>query len=372
MCVSELLDDWLMFQKSGDCWQESSQFAPEEVNNTSQQPLNMLYQTVLLAAVAASATASSVEDTPIENIKMMFEQFKVDFQKKYNSMEEEESRFQHFIQTVRTIRERNREESSKGGSAQHGITKFADLSQDEFKARYLTYTPLTGAERSNATSVQIPKYRGTDSLVDWSGVYTTPVKDQGYCGSCWAFAASEQIESEAMRELGVTYTLSPQQLVECDRTSLGCDGGLQERAYNYVKRNGGIETEEAYPYTSGTAGETESCSADSSKFVLTVGGYETIKTESAMTDYVKSTGPVSIAIDASTWSTYTGGILTDCGTQINHAVQAVGVDTEAGYWKVRNSWSADWGESGYIRLAYGEDTCGITYDVTYVTGVKQL
>jgi len=331
----------------------------------------MLYQSVLLATVAASASATSVQDTPMENIKMMFDQFKSDFAKKYEESEEV-TRFQNFVHTVRTIHQRNAADKAKGGSAQHGITRFADLSADEFKSRYLTYTPLTGAERSNATSAQIPKYQGTDSLVDWAGVYTTPVKDQGYCGSCWAFAASEQIESEAMRELGVTYTLSPQQLVECDRTSLGCNGGLQERAYNYVKRNGGIETEEAYPYTSGAAGESETCSADSSKFVLSLDGYETLKTEASMTSYVKSTGPVSIAIDASTWSTYTGGILSDCGTDINHAVQLVGVDTDAGYWKVRNSWSESWGESGYIRLAYGQDTCGITYDVTYVTGVKQL
>lgn len=331
----------------------------------------MLYQTVLLASMAASATAA-VPETPIENIKMMFDQFKADFQKKYNSAEEEESRFQNFVQTVRTIRQRNQAEEAKGGSASHGITRFSDLSAEEFKSRYLTYTPMPSAERSNATSAKVPKYEGADSLVDWAGVYTTPVKDQGYCGSCWAFAASEQIESEAMRELGVTYTLSPQQLVECDKTSLGCNGGLQERAYNYVKRTGGIETEEAYPYTSGAAGESGECAADSSKYVLGLSGYETIRSESAMTDYVKSTGPLSIAIDASSWSTYTGGIMTECGTDINHAVQLVGVDTEAGYWKVRNSWSETWGESGYIRLAYGQDTCGITYDVTYVTGVKKV
>jgi hypothetical protein len=174
-----------------------------------------------------------------------------------------------------------------------------------------------------------------------------------------------------MRELGVTYMLSAQQLVECDKTSLGCNGGLQERAYNYVKRHG-IETEEAYPYTSGAAGESESCSDEPSKYVLGLTGYETLKTEATMTSYVKSTGPVSIAIDASSWSTYSGGILSECGTDINHAVQLVGVDTDAGYWKVRNSWSETWGEGGYIRLAYGEDTCGITYDVTYVTGVKQV
>ena len=134
----------------------------------------MLYQTVLLATVAASASAS-VQETPLENIKMMFDQFKTDFQKKYSSMEEE-SRFQNFVQTVRTIRERNAADKAKGGSAMHGITKFADLSADEFKQRYLTYTPLTGAERSNATAAKVPQYEGSDSLVDWAGVYTTPVK----------------------------------------------------------------------------------------------------------------------------------------------------------------------------------------------------
>lgn len=331
----------------------------------------MLYQSLVFATLAASVSASSSQEIPIENLKMMFEQFKTDFAKKYHDGEEEH-RFKNFIQTVHDIRQRNVEERNKGGSAVHGINKFSDLSAEEFKARYLTYTPLPLSERANVTVANVPKYEGAASLVDWSGVYTTPVKDQGYCGSCWAFAASEQIESEAMRELGAAFIVSPQQLVSCDKTSLGCNGGLQERAYNYVKRAGGIETEQAYPYTSGKAGVTGTCAADNSKFVLTLSGYETIKTESAMASYVKSTGPVSIAIDASTWSTYTGGILSVCGTDINHAVQAVGVDTEGGYWKVRNSWSETWGESGYIRLAYGKDTCGITYDVTYVTGVKKI
>lgn len=169
-----------------------------------------------------------------------------------------------------------------------------------------------------------------------------------------------------MRQLNTNYVLSPEQLVECDRTSSGCNGGLQERAYNYIKRNGGIEEEVNYPYTSGVNGTTGSCAADKSKFVLTVKSYTKISGETDMSNYVLATGPVSIAVDASTWSSYTGGILSVCPTQINHAVQAVGVDTVNGYWKVRNSWSEDWGEAGFIRLKYGADTCGLTYDVTYV------
>jgi len=320
-----------------------------------------MFQAVAVSMLAASASAELSKASP-ESLKAMFDQFKSRHGKRYSTMDEESSRFRTFVSNLATIDARNLAERKAGGSAQHGITKFADLTEEEFKGK-LGYT--AGA-KENITYASIPPYTGSESLVDWTGVYTTPVKDQGYCGSCWAFAASEQIESDAMRTLGTTKILGPQQLVECDRTSMGCNGGLQERAYNYVKRAGGQELEVDYPYTSGASGKTNTCSADSSKFVLTVNGYSTIKSESDMASYVKSTGPVSIAIDASTWSSYTGGIMTVCGNNINHAVQAVGVDdSTGGYWKVRNSWSEDWGESGFIRLAYGKDTCGITYDVTY-------
>lgn len=318
--------------------------------------------------LAAGVTANLGNASP-ENLKMHFEAFKKTHGKSYATMEEESSRYVNFVKNLQLVDERNAAEKKAGGSATHGITRFADLSQEEFAARYLTYTADKKTERTLAS---VAPYTGTEELVDWSGVLTTPVKDQGYCGSCWAFAASEQIESDAMRELGVSEILSPEQLVECDRTSLGCNGGLQERAYNYVKRTGGIEKEVDYPYTAGQDGSTESCHSDSSKYVFTVTGYETLGDEETMANYVKSTGPLSIAIDASTWSSYTGGIMTSCGDSINHAVQLVGVDTGDEYWKVRNSWSESWGENGYIRLKYGQDTCGITYDVTYTTGVRTV
>jgi len=322
----------------------------------------MIYPKVIALTMVASAVAE-LSASNHESQKLMWEAFKTQHGVKYATMEEEFQRFGIFVENLKVIDQRNAAERKAGGSAHHGITRFADLTHEEFAGRYLGYVPSTDKNASVAT---VPQYTGAEALVDWAGVYTTPVKDQGYCGSCWAFAASEQIESDAMRTFGVIYMLSAQQLVECDKTSMGCNGGLQERAYNYVKRTGGIEQESDYPYTSGDDGSEESCSSDSSKYVLGVTGYSTISDgESSMASYVKATGPLSIAIDASTWSSYTGGIMTSCGTSINHAVQIVGVDTSAGYWKVRNSWSADWGEQGYIRLAYGEDMCGITYDVTY-------
>lgn len=327
----------------------------------------MIYPKAVVASLLASVAVAELSKAGPESLKLMFESFKARHGVEYSTMDEEVVRFENFVSNLKLIDERNAAERKVGGSAVHGITRFADLTHTEFSRKYLGYD---ASVKSNATPVSVAPYKGAETVVDWTGTYTTPVKDQGYCGSCWAFAASEQIESDAMRTLQTTYVLSPQQLVECDRTSLGCNGGLQERAYNYVKRAGGIEQENDYPYTSGAAGVEGTCSSDKSKFVLTVSDFSTIKSgEDAMASYVLSNGPLSIAIDASTWSSYTGGIMASCGTSINHAVQIVGVD-QGNYWKVRNSWSADWGEAGFIRLAYGKDMCGITYDVTYTKVAK--
>jgi C1A family cysteine protease len=266
--------------------------------------------------------------------------------------------------------ERNAAERKSNGNAVYGITKFSDLSQAEFESRYLTADP-SAKVGSAVVDNTVRNVDATAGLVDWSGKYTTPVKDQGYCGSCWAFSAAEQIESDAMRTLSKTWILSPEQIVQCDTTSQGCNGGWTERAYSYVQRFGGLETEADYPYTS-YQGTTGNCKADKSKAVVTVTGYKTITSESAMASYVQSTGPLSVCLDAATWNLYTGGIVTQCGKRVDHCVQAVGVDASVGgYWKVRNSWGTSWGESGYIRLAYGQDTCAITNDPTYVT-VKTL
>lgn len=190
---------------------------------------------------------------------------------------------------------------------------------------------------------------------------------QGYCGSCWAFSVTEQLESDAMRQLQKNVTLSTEQLVQCDTLSAGCNGGLTENAFNYVKKSGGIELEADYPYSS-YDGVTGKCAANKTLFAVGVQSFTTIKGESSMAAYVQNTGPLSACIDATTWDTYISGVMTACGHEVNHCVQVVGVDaSEGGYWKVRNSWGRSWGEDGYIRLAYGTNTCGITYDPIFAT-----
>mmetsp|Transcript_19359 Transcript_19359/g.17577 ORF Transcript_19359/g.17577 Transcript_19359/m.17577 type:complete len:328 (+) Transcript_19359:53-1036(+) len=323
----------------------------------------MIYQAVVFAAILSCATAKLFTEKPTHQ-KYLWESFKRDFGKSYETMEEESRRFNHFLENLKIADLRNEAEIRAGGSAVHGITKFSDLSQSEFESRYLKADPTQKSNGAQVVTITTPP---TASVVDWAGVLTTPVKDQGYCGSCWAFSATEQIETDAMRTLGTEYLLSPEQIVQCDKTSSGCSGGWTESAYLYVKNNGGLETESDYPYTS-YLGRTGTCSSTKRLNKVTITSFYTLASESDMAAYVQSTGPLSVCVDANLWNSYSSGILSVCGTSVDHCVQAVGVyPTTGGYWKVRNSWGTSWGESGYIRLSYGSNTCAITNDPTYAT-----
>jgi lipocalin/C1A family cysteine protease len=302
----------------------------------------------------------------VDTQKQMWEDFKQKHNKKYDE-QEDGKRFLIFLENLLIIDERNSADINRV----HGITRFSDMSQDEFETKY--NQAIKPSLRTNARNVNSDIKTAGTTFIDWTGVYTTPVKDQGYCGSCWAFSATEQLESDAMRVLGVEYILSPEQTTQCTRGAFGCGGGWTETAYAYIKGVPGLVRDSDYPYTS-YMGRTGSCDVDLTKAVMgltgftTIGGVTAKEVETNMANYMLSTGPLSVCLDASSWNSYVGGIMTVCGQSVDHCVQAVGVDTSAtnGYWKVRNSWGTTWGEKGFIRLAYGQNTCDITNDPTYV------
>eukprot|EP00595_Chromulina_sp_UTEXLB2642_P002504 CAMPEP_0196765430 /NCGR_PEP_ID=MMETSP1095-20130614/8787_1 /TAXON_ID=96789 ORGANISM="Chromulina nebulosa, Strain UTEXLB2642" /NCGR_SAMPLE_ID=MMETSP1095 /ASSEMBLY_ACC=CAM_ASM_000446 /LENGTH=265 /DNA_ID=CAMNT_0042123451 /DNA_START=235 /DNA_END=1032 /DNA_ORIENTATION=+ len=262
--------------------------------------------------------------------------------------------------------------------AVHGITALSDLSEEEFIAKLgykatndikLAYKPKTLSDYDEALS----KVNNLNGVVNWAGLLTTPVKDQGYCGSCWAFSAASQIESDAIRAglISNSVSLSAEQIVECDSSAYECNGGTTESAYFYVYTNGGITTSKNYPYSSygGTSGLCLPTLLDKE---VTISNYYLLDTEETMKAHILSTGPLSICIAASKWLTYSGGIMTaaECGDDVDHCVQLVGINQDQNYWIIRNSWGTDWGEGGYIYVQYGENACGITNDPTYVDAVK--
>ena len=296
----------------------------------------------------------------------LFKQYKTNFSRSYETDDEETLRYTNFKNFLTIIDKRNEDEFKYGsGKSLHGITKFADLTEDEFKKGFLGYRPTY---ETNAIVKEVDSDAVNRTVVNWANIYTTAVKDQGYCGSCWAFSATEQIESDSIRVglLTVDDALSPEQIVQCDNVDYGCEGGNTDTAFEYVMNAGGIETDADYPYTS-YYDVTGECSSDTTKYVVTVNEYYSLKNEDDMIAYTLSTGPLSVCVAASTWSSYVSGIITTCDTDVDHCVQAVGVNTEEGYWIVRNSWGTDWGLDGYIWLETGVDMCMISYDPKYVT-----
>jgi len=260
------------------------------------------------------------------------------------------------------------------GKTQYGMTKFSDLTDEEFRKLYLM-PKFNGINKSKKLMPIIPKPKLVSPHpptpmddFDWGDKGAiTPVYDQGQCGSCWAFSATETIESFWFLAGHTLTELSMQQIVDCDTSDSGCGGGEPSSAYDYVQSAGGIESYDQYPYS----GQDGSCAFDSGDVVATISGYQSISGEDQMMSFVQSSGPLSVCVDASNWSSYTGGVMTadQCGDSLDHCVQLTGYSDQDGTacWNVRNSWGTGWGESGYIYLQRDTDTCGVADQVTYVS-----
>uniref|UniRef100_A0A3P8USH7 Cathepsin 12 n=1 Tax=Cynoglossus semilaevis TaxID=244447 RepID=A0A3P8USH7_CYNSE len=237
------------------------------------------------------------------------------------------------------------------------MNKYGDLVRTTFSARRLHYH----AKKLGATFVDYRKMG-----------YVTEVKDQGFCGSCWAFSTTGAIEGQMYKTTGQLVSLSEQNLVDCSKPygTFGCSGAWMANAYDYVVNNG-LQPTNTYPYTS----DTQPCYYDSRLAVAHIKDYRFIPKgdEQALADAVATIGPITVAIDAdhASFLFYSSGIYDEpsCNpNNLSHAVLLVGYGTEGGqdYWIIKNSWGSGWGEGGYMRMIRdGTNTCGIASYALY-------
>merc|ERR1712000_394436 len=340
------------------------------------------------ASMYLKATQGSPQDA-------QWAQYKKDFKKVYSSDSEESERHAIFKETLTRIKELN----AKGNSV-FGLTWTSDRKPHEKHAK--------GLRRPADFVPTAPLYQKKQELrspeaIDWRTTEAiTPIKNQGQCGSCWAFSATEAIESQLALEGGEEYSieLSPQQITSCTPDSgtygcLGCQGGFTEGAYAYVETVAGLANSFYIPYAQSLTASSTTMACPTAKVTAIdgadeqlSGGYAAVSGYSYATPACTSGActnqdldklsaaleetPVSICVNAASWNDYTGGVMTSaqCGNMgasyQDRCVMATGFNKTAStpYWIVRNSWASTWGEMGYIYLEYAENTCGLADDAT--------
>jgi cathepsin L len=328
----------------------------------------------LLAVVVAVASAASL--TYKDVIDEEWEAFKLRHAKQYDNVQEESFRKKVFMENKRLIAKHNQRAANGIHSYTVAMNKFGDMLHHEFVATMNGFKPNLTDEKQNGSLFLTPHNIVLPKSVDWREEgYVTPVKDQGQCGSCWSFSATGALEGQHFRKSGKLVSLSEQNLVDCSKRfgNNGCEGGLMDNAFSYIKQNHGIDTEQAYPYL----GKEERCHYNKREVGATDTGFVDIPagSEQHLQQALATVGPVSVAIDASheSFQFYNSGVYdeAECSSEdLDHGVLAVGygTDEESGqdYWIVKNSWGPTWGLQGYVKMARNKkNQCGIASSASY-------
>ncbi|KAL3741713.1 hypothetical protein ACJRO7_017220 [Eucalyptus globulus] len=295
----------------------------------------------------------------------------------YKDTVEKAKRYEIFKENVKRINAFN---NGKDVGYKMAVNKFADLTNEEFRASYTGYKrrPTRVLSSGEKKPFKYANFTAIPAALDWrTRKAVTPVKDQGGCGSCWAFSAVAAMEGITMIKKGKLVPLSVQELVDCDDDDDGCMGGLIDSAFEFIVSNGGLTTEANYPYQriEGTCDTAKTANQAAS-----ITGYQDVpaNNEKALLQAVANQ-PVSVAIEGGgdNFQFYSSGVFTgSCGTDINHAVTAVGYGKTSGsggtkYWLMKNSWGTGWGESGYMRIQKDVSSeaglCGLATEAFYPT-----
>jgi len=332
---------------------------PVEVQTSSVIPPSLAKVDVHIAATEQSGESVICLDVhTAQEKKADFEAFKAKYGKVYNGDEDEhKATYEANMQWAA---------DNSNDDVQFGENQFADLTTEQYRAAAgLGYKANRNAGLAH---LGVHEWNGEElaASVDWTTQgAVTPVKDQGQCGSCWAFSTTGGMEGAWQIGTGSLTSMSEQQLVDCSTQNAGCNGGSMELAFNYAGTTT-VATESSYPYTA----RDGSCKS-SYTTAVPKGGITGYKSVGQSTNSLKSaiaTGPVSVAIEADQFAfqLYSGGVLSSgCGTNLDHGVLAVGYDDTS--FKVKNSWGTSWGNNGYVQISQSGNTCGIHSDASYPT-----
>eukprot|EP00094_Tigriopus_californicus_P005515 TCALIF_05314-PA protein Name:"Similar to Cp1 Cathepsin L (Drosophila melanogaster)" AED:0.11 eAED:0.11 QI:144/1/1/1/1/1/4/133/333 len=330
--------------------------------------MNLLIPLTLLLG---TASAVSFFEVVVEE----WEAWKFVHAQNYSTPAEEQFRMKVFMENKAKVAKHNHRAHRGHHRYLLKMNKYGDLLHHEFVSELNGFRsdlkkkkPLLGASFISPANVEIP------DEVDWrTKGAVTPIKDQGWCGSCWAFSTTGALEGQHFRKTGKMVSLSEQNLIDCSESfgNHGCNGGLMDLAFQYIKDNGGIDTETSYPYE----GKDASCRFQAKNVGARDKGFVDLPPgdEEKLKEAVATMGPVSVAIDASheSFQFYSEGVYDEpeCDSgSLDHGVLVVGYGSDNGsdYWLVKNSWSTKWGDAGFIKMARNKNNqCGIASSASY-------